>query len=98
MTKAQLIKKVSEETGLAKKDVRKMLDKTLSLIATAVRKGDGLVIANFGRFTKSKRKARTVKNPKTGKVMKIAARFYPRFQSSKQLKDVVDRVISWDGN
>ncbi|MEK2647387.1 HU family DNA-binding protein [Bdellovibrio sp. BCCA] len=96
MNKKQLIKKVSEETGLSVKDVTKMLDKTLQIITTAVRKGDDPTITNFGRFTKVKRGARTVVNPKTKKAMKIPARWYLRFQSAKSLKNSIDKRIDWN--
>ncbi len=44
---------------------------------------------SFGTFATSKRKARTGRNPQTGKPIKIAAKKVARFSAGKQLKDSV---------
>jgi DNA-binding protein HU-beta len=44
----------------------------------------------FGTFAVRKVKARTGRNPKTGKTIQIAARKRPVFKAGKALKDAVN--------
>lgn len=89
MNKAQLIEKVAEETGLTKAQTEKMLDVTLDNIRKTVKKGDEVKLVGFGTFTKAKRKARTGRNPQTGKAIKIPAAWYPKFRPGSEFKTMV---------
>ena len=44
---------------------------------------------DLGHFVSSKRKARTGRNPQTGKAIKIAAKKVAVFKAGKGLKDAV---------
>ena len=46
-------------------------------------------LVGFGTFSVKKRKARTGRNPRTGKKLKIAAKKVPVFSPGKGLKDAV---------
>ena len=89
MNKAELIEKVAGETGLTKAQTEKMLDTTLEHIRKAVKKGDEVKLVGFGTFVKAKRKARTGRNPQTGKTIKIPATFFPKFRPGAEFKSIV---------
>lgn len=89
MNKAELIEKVAGETGLTKAQTEKMLDSTLDQIRKAVKKGDEVKLVGFGTFLKAKRKARTGRNPQTGKTIKIPATFFPKFRPGAEFKTIV---------
>ncbi len=89
MNKAQLIEKVSEETGMTKSQSEKMLDSTIDIIKKSVKKGDEVKLVGFGTFTKAKRKARTGRNPQTGKAIKIPASWAPKFRPGSEFKSMV---------
>jgi DNA-binding protein HU-beta len=89
MNKAELIEKVAGETGLTKAQTEKMLDTTLDQIRKAVKKGDEVKLVGFGTFLKAKRKARTGRNPQTGKTIKIPATFFPKFRPGAEFKSIV---------
>lgn len=89
MNKAQLIEKVAEETGLTKSQTEKLLDVTMDNIKKAVKKGDEVKLVGFGTFTKAKRKARTGRNPQTGKTIKIPATNFPKFRPGAEFKALV---------
>ena len=55
-------------------------------IKKAVKKGDDVTLVGFGTFTKSKRKARTGRNPQTGKEIKIPAMTVPKFRAGREFK------------
>ena len=89
MNKSQLVESVAEQTQLAKTHIEEVLNSALDTIKKSVKKGDDVTLVGFGTFTKSKRKARTGRNPQTGKEIKIPAMTVPRFRPGKEFKDIV---------
>jgi DNA-binding protein HU-beta len=95
MTKTELIKRLSEVTGLAQKDVRAVLE-TLThakpgkgIITSSLKQGGKVIISGFGTFYVRERKGRQARNPKTGGKVKVPKRRYPAFKPSKTLKDAL---------
>lgn len=89
MNKAQLIEKIATESQITKAAAEKILDCALDNIKKSVKKGDDVKLVGFGTFTKAKRKARTGRNPQTGKAIKIPAANYPKFRPGAEFKDIV---------
>jgi DNA-binding protein HU-beta len=89
MNKSQLVESVAEQTQLAKTHIEEVLNSALDTIKKSVKKGDDVTLVGFGTFTKSKRKARTGRNPQTGEEIKIPAMTVPRFRPGKEFKDIV---------
>ena len=90
MNKAQLIERVSKDTELTKADTERVLDCFMDTIKRSVKKGDDVKLVGFGTFTKSKRKARTGRNPQTGKAIKIPAAWYPKFRPGTDFKSLLN--------
>jgi DNA-binding protein HU-beta len=88
MNKAQLVDEVAKVT-CSKNEAELAIGATLSAIQKALKKGDAVTLVGFGTFGISKRKARNGRNPKTGEVIKIAAKKVPVFKAGKALKDAV---------
>lgn len=89
MNKAELINAVASQTKLSKANVEQILDCTLENIKKQVKKGDDVKLVGFGTFTKAKRKARTGRNPQTGKAIKIPASNFPKFRAGAEFKNLV---------
>ncbi len=89
MNKAQLIEKIAKETDTTKAQTERMLDATIDTVRKAVKKGDEVKLVGFGTFTKSKRKARTGRNPQTGEAIKIPAAWYPKFRPGTEFKQML---------
>ncbi|MES3036529.1 MAG: HU family DNA-binding protein [Bdellovibrionota bacterium] len=89
MNKAQLIDRVATETKCSKAQAEAMLDCYVDTIKKAVKKGDDVKLVGFGTFTKAKRKARTGRNPQTGKAIKIPAAWAPKFRPGAEFKALV---------
>jgi DNA-binding protein HU-beta len=95
LNRSQLLKQVSERTGMARKEVEQVYEHTVRTIQDAVKKGEKVALTGFGRFTQrvqAARKAGMGKNPFTGETIKIAARperKLPRFAPAKQFKEYV---------
>ena len=88
MNKGDLINEVAKVT-CSKKEALLAVDATLAAIQKALKKGNAVTLVGFGTFRVSKRKARTGRNPQTGKALKIAAKKVPVFKAGKSLKDAV---------
>ncbi len=88
MTKADLVAAVAE-TGLTKKQAAEAVDTVIDAVKGALAKGDKVSLVGFGSFSVRKRKARTGRNPQTGKAIKIKAKNVPVFSAGKGLKDAV---------
>ncbi len=89
MNKQELIVAISKESKLSKAASKKALESLTKIVKGAVKKGDRVAIAGFGSFSVIKRKARTGRNPQTGKEIKIKARKAPKFTAAKDFKSLV---------
>lgn len=89
MNKAQLIEAVAKNTKMTKVDAEMALNTALDVIKKSVKKGEDVTLIGFGTFTKSKRKARTGRNPQTGKEIKIPAMTVPKFRAGREFKDAL---------
>ena len=88
MLKRDLVDAVSDKMdGYLKKDVGQAIDIMLESIATALEEERRVEIRGFGSFSIRHRKARSTKNPRTGKMMHIPPRKTIHFTMSKSLKD-----------
>lgn len=92
MTKAELIEKVSGDSGVSKALAEKVLNAVTENVSRCLRKGDKITLTGFGTFSVSKRKARTGRNPQTGQVINIKATRVPRFKAGKSLKDSIGKT------
>ncbi len=89
MNKAELIEAVSKVTEVTKVDAESVLNSAIEIIKKAVKKGDDVTLIGFGTFTKTKRKARTGRNPQTGKEIKIPAMTVPKFRPGREFKNAI---------
>ena len=89
MNKGDLINEVSVVMN-SKKEAQTAVDAVFSTISSALKKGESVTLVGFGTFKVAERKARTGRNPQTGKEMKIEAKSVPKFVPGKALKDAVN--------
>jgi DNA-binding protein HU-beta len=90
MTKDDIIVKIAKDAKLSKKAAGTAFGSFIAAITAALKKNDRVPIVGFGTFAVRKVKARTGRNPKTGKTIQIAARKRPVFKAGKSLKDAVN--------
>jgi len=85
MNKAQLIDAIASQSKLTKAASEKALNAMLKAIQSALKKGDRVGLVGFGSFVVVQRKARTGRNPQTGKEIKIPAKKVVKFRPGKNL-------------
>jgi DNA-binding protein HU-beta len=89
MTKAELIASIGKEAKISKATAEKAVNAFTSAVTKALKKGDKLTLTGFGTFSVAKRRARTGRNPQTGKEIKIAATRVAKFKAGNLLKSAV---------
>lgn len=90
ITKADLIDRVASAASVTKAQAESVLSEFFGAAASAAKAGDKIAWPGFGSFTGVKRAARTGRNLRTGKPMKIAASLAMKFTSSQTLKDTLN--------
>jgi integration host factor subunit beta len=91
MTKSELIENLSfTDVGLNKKEAELIVNTIFDTIGDALISGDRVEIRGFGSFTIRERDAREARNPKSGDVVKIAAKKTPFFKTGKELRERVN--------
>lgn len=70
MTKADLVARIAEESGVSKKAAGMALNSMVKAIHEVLKKGDKIRIADLGSFSVVKRQARQGVNPKPASLSK----------------------------
>lgn len=91
MTKKQLVDLVARKAHLTKKGASEAIDVFLDEVGRILSKGEKVVLSGFGTFRVISMKGKTVKIPKTEKLVTIKAHRSPRFTPGKKLKRQVNR-------
>ena len=95
MNKSDLIQQLAARGGLSKtqatRAIELLFDINDGLITSALTKGERVQISGFGTFEARSRLARTGRNPRTGKEIKIPATVSPTFRAGKALKALFGR-------
>lgn len=97
MTKAELIRAVSIQTGLTLKDTAAALDGALAIISQELARGEKVQLTGFGTFLAKERAAHIGRNMATGEPMQVAAFQTVQFKAGKLLKERVNAAAG-DGS
>ncbi len=92
MTKADLVERVAEKTGLTRTDVAVVVDSLIDVIKKSLESGHNLEIRGFGTFKIKLRKARKARNPRTGEVVPVPDRKVPVFKPSNEFKSMITKL------
>ncbi|MFH0764143.1 MAG: HU family DNA-binding protein [Candidatus Omnitrophota bacterium] len=89
MTKKDIVLKITEETDIRQVDVKKVVQRTLDHITSALSGGKTVELRNFGVFKVKTRKPRIGRNPKTGATVPIPERKVVTFKAGMVMKKKV---------
>jgi DNA-binding protein HU-beta len=79
---------VAEATGWTRAATDRALRAMLAGIRTSLKRGEAVTLVGFGTFSVARRRARTMRNPRTGQSYTVGGRA-PRFKPSRELKRAV---------
>ena len=86
MTKADLIKALTEKTGLLHKECAQTVESVFALMQASLESGEQVKIAGFGLFEVKAKKGRRGRNPQTGAQLEISGRKVLKFKPSPVMK------------
>jgi DNA-binding protein HU-beta len=90
VNKKDLVGKIASDARLTRAQASRALDAVVSGIQNSLANGDRVTISGFGTFGVLHRKARRVRNPRSGSAMEIAAKRVPRFAPGVELKSAIE--------
>ena len=93
MTKADIIREVSNMTGLTKVEIETVFNSIIVNISDSLKRGERVDIRGFGSFLVKQRPARDARNPATREIVKLQERFVPVFKVSEILKEDVNKSL-----
>jgi nucleoid DNA-binding protein len=94
VNKKDLVGKIASDACLTRAQASRALDAIVQGIQASLVRGDRVTISGFGTFGVSHRKARRVRNPRSGTAMEVAAKRVPRFAPGTELKTAIDLPAS----
>lgn len=89
MNKDELIKKVSQTSGVSPKNTKVVVASLMEIIKQSLKNGEEIRISGFGKFEVKKRAERVSINPRTKERMQIPSMRVPAFKVGKDLRDAV---------
>jgi nucleoid DNA-binding protein len=90
MTKADIVNRIAQATGLTKVETDVVVDGFIKTVSEALSEGNRIELRDFGVFSIKKRRPRAARNPRTGEAVEIEERFVPVFKVSRKLTAHVD--------
>ena len=83
MTKAEIIKKISEQTGVPKPDVAVTVEAFMDEIKKSMLDKENVYLRGFGSFVIKHRAEKTARNISKNTTITIAAHDFPSFKPAK---------------
>ena len=90
MTKADIVNRVANATGVTKLETEVLVEGFFKTIADALASGEHIEIRGFGTFKTKKRLPRIARNPRTGEAVSLGEHFVPTFKPSRELRQLID--------
>ena len=93
MTKAEIISKVSERTGVEKTTATVVVESFMSEIKDSITKDESVFLRGFGTFLAKERKEKTGRNISKNTTIIIPAHHIPSFKPAKVFKEEVKNNV-----
>jgi nucleoid DNA-binding protein len=90
MTKAEIINRVSQVTGMSRKDAIEALEIFLSSIKEGLKNGEKVSLVGFGTFYIKHKRSRNGRNPRTGIQIQIPPKQIATFKPGKAFRSLVN--------
>jgi DNA-binding protein HU-beta len=88
MNKTDLIRSISDSTGLKNTEATRVVDAVFDTITATLRRGEQVSISGFGTFVAKTKAAREGRNPATGQPIHIPSRTSAAFKPATAMKDM----------
>lgn len=92
MTKKEFVEDIAFKGEVTKKDAEKLVNLFLETVTENLEKGNSVGFVGWGKWEVVKRAPREVRNPQTGKKMKIKAKKVVKFKVGKALEEKIANI------
>ena len=93
MTKAYLVKNISDKTGMDKSDVQMIAEKFMNEVKNSLKNNENVYIRGFGSFIVKTRAKKTGRNISKNVAVVIPAHNIPAFKPSKTFVNSVKQNV-----
>jgi len=83
VTKAEVITKISEKTGIQRDDVTQAVEEFFKVVKDSMADGDNIYVRGFGSFINKKRAKKIARNISKNTAIVIEEHYIPAFKPSK---------------
>ena len=94
MTKADIVSKISEKSGIEKGDVLAAVEAFMDDVKGSLEKGENVYLRGFGSFIIKKRAEKTGRNISKNTTIKIPAHNIPSFKPAKVFVEGVKSKVA----
>ena len=92
MTKAELIKKISVQTGCDAKSVAAIVESFMIEVKESLEKGENVYLRGFGSFIVKRRAEKTARNISKNTTVIVPAHNIPAFKPAKEFVKLVSKL------
>jgi nucleoid DNA-binding protein len=92
VTKKEIVKTISEETGINQQLIKSIVQRTFDSIVTTLIEDGRIELRNFGVFQVKPRAARKARNPRTGRQVEVPEKFVVTFKPGKIMEQKVNSI------
>ena len=92
MTKKEIVKTISDKTGLTQLQIKEIVQLTFDGIVETLLEEGRVELRNFGVFQVKSRKARKARNPRTGRQVDVPEKFVVTFKPGKEMEARVQEL------
>ncbi len=93
MNKAEVVSKISAQTGIHKYDVQAVVENMLQVIQQAMIEGEEVHFKGFGRFFNKKRSQKIGRNLANNTAITIKAHYVPTLKISKDFINKIKETV-----
>jgi DNA-binding protein HU-beta len=93
MTKADIVSKISDKSGIEKTDVLTVVESFMAEVKGALEQGDNVYLRGFGSFIIKTRAEKTGRNISKNTTIKIPANNIPSFKPAKTFTEGVKNKV-----
>lgn len=92
VTKKEIVKSISDKTGLTQLQIKEIVQLTFDGIVETLLDEGRVELRNFGVFQVKSRKARKARNPRTGRQVDVPEKFVVTFKPGKEMEARVQEL------
>ena len=94
MTKAEIVDNISEESGIEKADVLRVVEDLMVEVKDSLNQGNNVYLRGFGSFIVKERAEKTGRNISKNTTIKIPAHNIPAFKPAKVFVESVKKSVA----